>query len=140
MAPMNHPCRFAVLCALLALALPLSAKTPAQLSPVGPDRSEHGEAAVGGLRVYSGRPATARGADAEPAYENTAFEIRTHEGKLIETAQNHYGERKGDLPALVKLAPGSYQIIAYSAQQGLVAVPVTIAAGRTTTVRFDKRS
>ncbi len=106
---------------------------------VGPGSPASGEvAASGGLRVYSGRPSTAFGGDTVPAFENTVYEIRSDEGKLLETVPNVYGSRVGELPTFVKLTAGSYRIIAWSPQRGLVTVPVIISAGRTTAVRFDK--
>lgn len=137
---MNLPTRFTALCLALVFPVALVAATPPLVAPVGPDTGAAGEQAVGGIRVYSGRPSTAMGADAAQVYQNTAYEIRTPDGALVETVPNAYGERKGDRPALITLAPGAYHLVAYSAQQGLVTVPVTIAAGRTTTVRLDRKS
>lgn len=95
------------------------------------------EGTSGGLRVYSGVTVPAFGGEDVKPLENTAYEIRAESGQLIETVQNSYGTRAGDRPPVVTLATGSYRILAWSAQRGLVTVPITIANGRVTTVRFD---
>jgi hypothetical protein len=69
----------------------------------------------------------------------TGYEIKNASGRRVAYVPDQDIGAEG-FPEQVKLSPGNYNIVAESADYGLVTVPVAIQSGKTTTVHLDRDS
>lgn len=124
------------------IALLTGCATPVALRPIGPNPNENvGAAGVGELQVFSRMTTVSDDENlAEsgipPWRQHTAYNIYAQNGGLVEHIGNsagHYEEK----PSVVSLTPGQYLIKAQASDYLMVTVPVTIEAGRVTSVHLD---
>jgi hypothetical protein len=109
---------------------------PTALKPVGPDATSSVEPALQGhLLVYT---ATQAGEDYIRGnfLQLTDYEIKNASGERFAFVANQ-DLRGGGSPDRVTLPAGTYDIVAESADYGLVTVPVVVQSGRTTAVHLD---
>jgi len=112
---------------------------PTALKPVGPDAANSAEPTVQGhLRIYT---ATQVAEDfIQGSYlQATGYEIKDAAGKHIAFVPDQDFGTDG-LPKQLTLPAGSYNIVAESAEYGLVTVPVAIGSGKTATLHLDENS
>jgi hypothetical protein len=116
---------------------------PRALSAIGPDPAAPLNCAFGGqgrLQVFSATQT--RAADNSSAdyngyfYPHSSYEIQNDAGRTVKYIRNR-ANFMDETPDSVRLAPGHYQVVAESSCCGLVAVPVVIVAGQTTSVHLD---
>ena len=113
------------------------ASKPVVLSPVGPKQNNLvAYASTGHLRVYSDTKTREVG-DNTFCYTHTRYCIQDAHGKIVKIVPNHLGDMD-ELPTLVTIPTGTYQVVAQSASYGRVTVPVIIQAGQTTVVHLDR--
>jgi hypothetical protein len=110
---------------------------PTALKSVGPDATSSVEPTLQGrLLVYS---ATQVGEDfiRGSFVQLTGYEIKDASGKRVAFVPDQdFGA--GGSPDPVTLPPGTYNIVAESADYGLVTVPAVVLSGRTTTMHLDR--
>jgi hypothetical protein len=110
---------------------------PTALKPVGPDATSSVESALQGhLLVYT---ATQAGEDYIRGnfLQLTGYEIKNASGKRFAFVADQDSGWNGS-PERVTLPAGTYNVIAESADYGLVTVPVVVQSGRTTAVHLDR--
>ena len=93
-----------------------------------------GQLSQGSLVVYSATDAFEDGD--VPYYAHSSYTIYTADGKLIKNVENHIS-RSDEIPEVVTLPIGSYEIEARSERDGYVRVRVVIKAGRQTILDLD---
>lgn len=110
---------------------------PTALKPVGPDATSRVEPAPQGhLLVYT---ATQVGEDfiRGDFLQLTGYEIKNASGKRLTFVADQDSGGDGS-PDRVTLPAGTYNIIAESADYGLVTVPVIVQSGKTAAVHLDR--
>jgi hypothetical protein len=116
------------------------ASHPTALASVGPDPHGPGPGPVanGHLEVFTATQKSPRVDNDETRRFDlhTGYEIYDASGKSIKYVANHTSNLD-EWPDKVALASGAYQIVAESTWCGLVALPVVIQNGKTTTVHLD---
>jgi len=96
--------------------------------------AQPGALSQGSLEVYSG---TDEFSDGDLLYyAHSSYAIYTRDGKLFKNVENHMS-RSDENPATVSLPVGSYTVVARSAKDGYVGVPVMINAGRRTVLALE---
>jgi hypothetical protein len=90
----------------------------------------------GSLVVYSATDAFDDGD--VPYYAHSSYTIYTADGKLFKNVENHIS-RSDEIPEVVILPMGTYEIEARSERDGYVSVRVVIKAGRQTILDLDSR-
>lgn len=128
---------------LLLPGLACQTKPTVRLAPVGPPwfRASLGQVdahETGFLTVYSATESQ-RVDDRNTYHPHTGYLIRNTNGSAFRWVENALYPRD-EIPALVALPAGSYQIQAQDEQYGRVNVPVRIEPWRTTAVYLDGRS
>ncbi|HEX4342499.1 MAG TPA: hypothetical protein VH255_03860 [Verrucomicrobiae bacterium] len=125
--------------ALLGLAIiPLLVgcnSTQVVLDQVGPAPNAY--ASTGGLRVFTATETREVG-DNDYYYPHTSYRIYTQAGKFWKYVPNHLvaWDQSADL---VKIPAGHYLVTAKSESYGVVTVPVSIRADKTTEVHLESR-
>jgi len=106
------------------------------LAPVGPRApGDYPKVSCGYLEVFSRTEETQWG-EGSYYHPHSAYWIYSTDGKRLKTVDNHDSEID-EKPQRVELTPGKYTVRAWSDDDGLVTVPVTIALARTTRVRLE---
>jgi hypothetical protein len=115
------------------------ASTPSgvPLPTVGPMPGAFGPfgGATGYLRVFSATRSSNDGGILY--YPHTPYTVYAADGKKATACQNHAGP-DDQVPFVVPLAPGQYEVFAAAAGLGRVRVPVIIKRGRLTTVFLER--
>ena len=115
----------------------VNSRTIAIADAVGPTKTLSESSSQGLLVVYSALNGLTTRDPTHPRHTN--YEIRTGDGKLLQTVVNRAGSFAQD-PARVSLPAGTYRVIARAVNIGKVELPVVIAAGQVTTVDLNKES
>jgi hypothetical protein len=131
---MNYLKTLAVVSALALLTTGAVAQTTV-LSEVGPDtRPLKASDYVGTLVVYSATDRDPEGKDTV-YYSHTSYEVY-RDGRPFRHVYNGHSLALEN-PTRVSLPKGDYVVVAQSATQGTVKVPVKIETGRTTVLHLD---
>jgi hypothetical protein len=135
---MNTPWGLAPLLAAVLFAGCASTRDSLVLAPVGPPPDmAAASASTGSLVVFSAFERNAPlppGPDYRRRYSD--YRILSADGQLVQTVSNDTGSAVG-APLEVKLAPGTYRVVAPANGYGVVTVPVVVVAARTTTVHLE---
>ncbi len=111
--------------------------TPPAVSTVGPEPIARTASAHNGyLQVFSETETRLLG-DNTRYYPHTGYSIHLESGQVLRFVPNHVGDMD-EVPMLVRVPTGKYNIVAESAAYGRVTVPVVIQEGRTTVVHLDR--
>jgi hypothetical protein len=114
-----------------------TAPTGAALPTVGPMPGAYGQfgGAKGYLQVFSAPRAINDGGIMY--YPHTPYSVYATDGKKAAACQNHAGP-DDQVPFVVPLPPGRYEVYAAAAGLGRVRVPVMIQRGRLTLVFLER--
>ena len=113
---------------------------PMALAPVGPDMGKLAVAGTNGyLQVFSATEKSIPFSSDDPTFFDlhTGYDVNDAAGKSVKYVANHMSNMD-EWPDTVRLAAGTYNIVAESTCCGLVTVPVVIASGKTTIVHLDR--
>ncbi len=103
----------------------------------GPTESANSAAANGTLLVYSAYEVNANfNIRDDRRHQYSDYRILGNDGKLVQPVVNDSGTIL-QRPASVDLPVGQYRVVAQANGYGLVTVPVTIEAGRTTVLHLE---
>jgi hypothetical protein len=133
---------FIAAAAMLAAVVSVTgcANTPISLAPVGPAPTAQVQstASEGALVVYSATEDYTQG-NGPRYFPHSGYTIVSADGKTRQYVPNHLN-RLDEQPKRVRLAAGTYTVIARSQWHGQVSVPVVVAPRRVTEVHLDGNS
>ena len=133
---MKWPQAIRVLATTVWVAGCVSAGRVTVLPAVGPPPFETGYAlADGRLAVYSAFDPGAT-SDPDASIHHSGYRIYSVDGKQLRYVKNWVGSFNEE-PEIVSLAPGRYSVVARATGSEIVKVPVTIEAGKITSLRLD---
>ena len=110
--------------------------TPFTSEPVGPaSASSSRRTGIGHLQVYS--ETIAHNDGNIPYFPHSSYTVHAPDGTQVKGVQNHIG-MEDEIPTVVALPSGTYNVIAQSAAFGRVIVPVIIQPGVLTPVFLER--